>query len=81
MLVTEYVGWIATAIFVSSYFFARATLLRGAQMLGAAVWMLYGVQIEALPVVVANAMVFSAAAWTAAKDRTRDVRERSFESH
>ena len=33
----EYLGWAATAVFVASYFFARPSLLRGAQMFGAAI--------------------------------------------
>jgi hypothetical protein len=57
-------GWAATAVFVGSYFCLRPSWLRGAQMLGAALWVLYGVLISASPVVVANLLVFSAAAWT-----------------
>jgi hypothetical protein len=59
-----YLGWSATAVFVASYFFARPSLLRGAQMLGALLWVTYGVLIKASPVIVANVLVFSAAAWT-----------------
>jgi hypothetical protein len=33
-------------------------------MLGAALWMVYGLLIGASPVVVANVLVFAAAAWT-----------------
>lgn len=60
----EVLGWTATAIFVGSYFFTRPALLRCVQMLGALLWVTYGVLIGALPVVVANVLVFSAAAWT-----------------
>jgi hypothetical protein len=60
----EYLGWIATAVFVSSYFFKRPALLRATQMAGAALWILYGLMISAMPVVVANGLVFAAAAWT-----------------
>ena len=60
----ELLGWAATAVFVGSYFFARPSLLRGAQMLGALLWAIYGLQINASPVIVANLLVFSAAAWT-----------------
>ena len=35
---TEILGWIATAVFVSSYFFKRPALLRAAQMVGACLW-------------------------------------------
>ena len=59
---TDYLGWIATAVFVSSYFFKRPALLRAAQMAGAAVWIVYGVMIGAIPVVVANGLVFAASA-------------------
>jgi hypothetical protein len=61
---TDTLGWIATAIFVGSYFFTRPALLRATQMAGAALWIVYGVLIGAIPVVVANGLVFAAAAWT-----------------
>jgi hypothetical protein len=64
--VNEYLGWIATAVFVSSYFFKRPAWLRAAQMAGATLWILYGLMISAVPVVVANGLVFAAAAWTLA---------------
>ena len=60
----EYIGWAATAVFVSSYFSRRAWLLRASQMVGALLWLLYGIAIKATPVIVANVLVFSAAAWT-----------------
>jgi hypothetical protein len=63
-LAIDCLGWAATAVFVGSYFFARPSLLRGAQMLGALLWVTYGVLISASPVIVANVLVFSAAAWT-----------------
>jgi hypothetical protein len=66
---TDVLGRIATAMFVSSYFFKRAALLRAAQMLGAALWIVYGAMIGAVPVVVANALVFGAAAWTLLRAR------------
>ncbi len=61
----DLLGWVATGVFVASYFFARPSLLRGAQMVGALLWVTYGVLINAYPVIVANVLVFSAAAWTA----------------
>jgi hypothetical protein len=57
-------GWSATAVFVGSYFFVRPSLLRGAQMFGALLWIVYGLLINASPVIVANILVFAAAAWT-----------------
>jgi len=61
---TDMLGWVATAVFVGSYFFKRPALLRAAQMAGAALWIVYGAMISAIPVVVANGLVFAAAAWT-----------------
>lgn len=61
---TEYLGWTATAVFVSSYFFQRPAVLRLMQMSGALLWVLYGVLIGALPVVAANLLVCAAACWT-----------------
>ena len=70
----EYLGWIATAVFVSSYFFKKPALLRATQMAGAALWIAYGVMISAIPVVVANGLVFAAAAWTLAMQaRSREA--------
>lgn len=66
---TEYLGWAATAVFVASYFFHRPQSLRAVQMLGAAMWVAYGLLIHAAPVVVANVLVFSAAAWTIVRAR------------
>jgi hypothetical protein len=68
--VTQTLGWIATAVFVASYFFARPAVLRAVQMLGAILWMAYGCLIGALPVIAANALVFAAAAWTLARSRS-----------
>ena len=58
-------GWGATGVFVASYFCPRPALLRGVQMFGALLWIVYGVLISASPVIVANVLVFAAAAWTA----------------
>jgi len=60
----DLLGWAATAVFVGSYFFGRPSLLRATQMFGALLWMVYGILISATPVIVANVLVFSAAAWT-----------------
>lgn len=65
----DVLGWVATAVFVSSYFFKRPALLRAAQMFGACLWILYGAIIGAIPVVVANGLVFTAAAWTLVRAR------------
>jgi hypothetical protein len=68
-LMIEYLGWVATAVFVGSYFCRRAGALRRVQMCGALMWVVYGVLIDAYPVVVANLLVVGAAAWTVTRPR------------
>ena len=65
----DYLGWAATITFVASYFCARQERLRALQMLGALLWMIYGIAIGASPVIVANVLVLSAAAWTTVRAR------------
>ncbi|MDE2450917.1 MAG: hypothetical protein KGO22_18215 [Gammaproteobacteria bacterium] len=67
---TDALGWIATLIFVGSYFFSKPAALRACQMLGATLWIAYGVLIAAKPVIAANFLVFAAAAWTLARKRS-----------
>lgn len=64
---TDALGWLATVVFVASYFFTRPAVLRAFQMFGAVLWMLYGFLIVSTPVIAANALVFAAAAWTFAR--------------
>jgi hypothetical protein len=58
------IGWLATAIFASSYFFKRAATLRRIQALAALLWIGYGLIIHALPVIVANLVVASVALYS-----------------
>ena len=67
--IADAVGWMATAVFVASYFFSKPAMLRGLQMAGAVLWMIFGVLIASKPVIVANILVFAAAAWTLARKR------------
>jgi inner membrane protein len=66
----DYLGWTATAVFVSSYFYTGGAGLRRTQMVGSLLWMAYGALMHAAPVVVANLLVLCAAAWTARRSRT-----------
>ena len=50
----DWIGWVASAIFASSYFCKQAATLRRVQGLAALLWLTYGVLIHALPIVVAN---------------------------
>jgi len=58
------IGWVATALFASSYFFKRPAVLRRTQALAAALWIVYGTIIHAMPVVAANSAVAGLALWS-----------------
>jgi hypothetical protein len=60
----EWVGWIATALFASSYFFKQPMALRKVQAGAAMLWVIYGLIIHAFPVVVANLVVASVALYS-----------------
>jgi hypothetical protein len=61
-VMSDWLGWAATAVFVSSYFFRHVATVRLVQMLGALTWVAYGLATRAAPVVVANLLVLGAAA-------------------
>jgi hypothetical protein len=64
---SSYLGWLATGTFAASYFLRRPAATRAMQMLGASLWIIYGCLIASAPVVVANALVLTAAAWAAVR--------------
>lgn len=67
-------GWLATAMFVGSYFCKRPAVLRTLQALAALVWIAYGVLIGAAPVIVANIAVAGVAGYSAWRSvRSRDA--------
>jgi hypothetical protein len=67
--VADYIGWTATAVFLGSYFCARAESLKRVQIAAAAIWVAYGLLIRAVPVVASNALLIGVAAWTIARPR------------
>jgi hypothetical protein len=67
--VINYLGWAATVVFATSYFCRRTEILRLVQMIGAGMWVVYGICMQAAPVVAANVLVLLAAAWTVVRDR------------
>jgi hypothetical protein len=58
------IGWLATAVFASSYCFRRPLTLRRIQAGAALLWVMYGIAIDAVPVVVANLIVAGAALYS-----------------
>jgi len=79
MTILNSIGWVATAVFASSYFFRRATTLRKIQAGAALLWVAYGLLIGAMPVVVANVIVAAAAVCSAFTAR-RGTRSSTLES-
>ena len=65
----DWIGWVATAAFASSYFTKHPATLRRIQALAAVLWMGYGVLIHALPVIVANAIVATLAIYSSFRPR------------
>jgi hypothetical protein len=65
-------GWAATALFASSYFFKTPRPMRRVQALAATVWVAYGVWMGALPIVVANVIVASLALYSDWRDRRNE---------
>ena len=73
---SNWLGWVATGVFTSSYLFKRAETLRLVQMIAAIMWIGYGVLVNAYPVIVANLLVLCAAAattWSSARASRRNV--------
>ena len=53
----DWIGWVATAVFASSYLCSNPHRLRLVQALAAVLWISYGVMVKAPPVIVANLIV------------------------
>ena len=64
MSIADIVGWVATGVIVGPYLFKRQVALRRMQALSAVLWMSYGLLIHSAPVIVANIIVFVAAAFS-----------------
>jgi hypothetical protein len=62
--VLDALGWIATALFVSSYFCKSQDVLRRVQAVAALLWIGYGVAIGSGPVIASNVLVASIAAYS-----------------
>ena len=57
-------GWIATALFATSYFCKTPRAMRRLQAAAALLWVGYGIWINALPVILANVIVASLAVYS-----------------
>jgi hypothetical protein len=72
--VSDWIGWLATAAFASSYFFKDAGSLRRVQALAAMLWIVYGLLLKAPPVVVANLIIAVLAIYSAMRRPVVDSR-------
>jgi hypothetical protein len=70
----EWLGWIATAVFVGSYLCRTPGRLRAVQMAGAVLWIMYGEFIASMPVIASNSLVLVAAAWTLMQSTKAEAR-------
>jgi hypothetical protein len=73
MAMLEWLGWTATAVFTASYVCKDAASLRRVQMLGAVLWVVYGLSLQARPVVAANLLVLGGAAAASWRERRNRV--------
>ncbi len=69
----EWIGWLATGVVASSYFFKQPAMLRRIQATGAAMWLVYGLIIHSMPVVVANVIVAGVAGLSSLSRTGREV--------
>lgn len=67
----DWIGYVATAAFASSYFVKRPETLRRVQAFAALLWIGYGVLIHSMPVIVANSIVAGVAVVTAMRGKAK----------
>ena len=60
----DLLGWVATIIFVASYFTKNSVRLRMIQAFAALLWISYGVVIGSLPVIISNLLVATIAVYS-----------------
>jgi len=72
---SDWVGWMATAVFTSSYFSKEPAMLRRVQAAAAFLWLVYGVMIHSVPVIVANVIVTGVALGSSFRMKTVNERE------
>jgi hypothetical protein len=65
----EWLGWLATAVFVASYRFTDQRTLRWIQAAAAVLWVGYGLARHAMPVVIANLLVAGMAVYSSRRMR------------
>ncbi len=62
-------GWMATAVFTTSYFVAKTSTLKQIQAAAACLWIVYGVKTSSTPLIVSNLIVVAAVLITSLRNR------------
>ena len=70
-MLLDTIGWVATAVFTSSYFFTKSLTLRRIQAVAALIWVAYGLMLGAKPVVAANVLVAATAIYSSVAEARR----------
>ena len=60
----DWIGWLATAVFMTSYLSKSPAMLRRIQALASCLWLTYGIMIHSVPMIVANALVAAVALYS-----------------
>ncbi len=61
---SDWIGWLATAVFMTSYVSKSPAMLRRIQALASCLWLTYGIMIHSVPMIVANALVAAVALYS-----------------
>lgn len=69
MRLPDWIGWLATAVFLASYSCKDQQKLRLTQAAAALLWVGYGVLLHATPIIVANLLVAGVAAYSSLSRR------------
>ena len=75
-MMVDAIGWVATVVFATSYFFRDQKTLRLVQAVAACLWLSFGLAIHSAPVIASNVIVIAAALYSrsrAWKDATPRV--------
>ena len=66
-------GWMATAVFTTSYFVAKTSTLKKIQAAAACLWIVYGVKTGSTPLIVSNLIVVAAVLITSFRSRSSNA--------
>jgi hypothetical protein len=72
MRALDWIGWVATAIFLASYSCKDQRRLRLTQAAAALLWVAYGAVLQAVPIVIANLLVAGVAVYSSLARPTND---------